>query len=129
MKKKPSRKTFDKSSHLEEALFIKLITMGEEIDLCRPGRNCRYLQPTAFEFDFSWTSLKIAIEVQGGLHLRRGGHTSHAGIRRDQYKLALAQSKGWILLQFPPEVCTDAATWRIWERMLKACIKQRRQVV
>ena len=83
------------------------------ITLLAPGRNMRHLPQSLLEFDFSWKSLKIAVEIQGGLDGagRKSGHVSASGIRRDMRKLCLSQVAGWILFQFAAEQIFDEATW------------------
>lgn len=80
------------------------------------------------EFDFSWQEHKIAIEVQGGINCRtrRSGHVSIDGMHRDIYKLALAQSQGWILIQFPPIWITSEIDWqKTARRILLDCFELR----
>lgn len=79
------------------------------------------------ELDFCWPSHKIAIEIHGGIDKpgRRTAHVSRDGLRRDYYKMNIAQCLGWILLQFPPEYCTCPAHWRIAQKLLKAAFNVR----
>lgn len=74
-----------------------------------PGRNRCHLVGSKLEYDFSWLSLKIAVEIQGGIdcHSRRSGHLSRNGIRRDMQKVCLSSIQGWILLQLSPEQVYD----------------------
>lgn len=76
-----------------------------------PGRNICHLQPTALEFDFSWKSLKVAIEIHGGLSNARSGHRSCEGVKRDMHKTNLAQLHGWILLQLTTEQVMEDLLW------------------
>lgn len=125
--KKPTKKPFDKSSHLEEALILRLNTLCTALGLPFPLRNQRYLPPTDLEFDFSWLDLKIAIEVQGGIYKRgrRTGHVSPTGMRRDMYKMCLAQSVGWIIYQVQPDWVTIDSDYRILEKLLRRAFKIR----
>lgn len=79
-----------------------------------PGRNRCWLDASNLEFDFSWRSIKLAIEIQGGIDSksRRSGHVSPQGMRRDIYKIALAQTQGWIILQLTPEMITKDWYWQ-----------------
>lgn len=71
----------------------------------QPGRNRRLLPGSNLEFDFSWISRKVAVEIQGGIDSRhrRSGHVSPEGMRRDMHKVNAAQLNGWYILQFAPE--------------------------
>lgn len=61
-----------------------------------------------FRFDFAHPPTKTAIEIQGGIYLRRGGHNSAAGLHRDYEKLNLAQSQGWTVFQLSADMVTNA---------------------
>lgn len=79
--------------------------------LLAPGRNRTYLPGSKLEFDFSWRSLRIAVEIQGGLNNSRSGHTSAVGIKRDMRKQNLCVVHQWQLLQLHAEQITDDARW------------------
>ena len=116
-KKRVPRKELNDFSPLEEAILPRINALSDEFRILRPTRSQCYLPPTKLEFDFAWPELKIAIEVQGGLH-RRGGHTTAAGIKRDMYKMCIAQSKGWILYQIPPDWCKCGNHFKILRGLL-----------
>lgn len=77
-------------------------------DIRLPGRNYCHIPGSNLEFDFSWKSRRVAVEIQGGIDSshRRSGHVSPAGMRRDMLKMCLAQHHGWILFQLAPEQIT-----------------------
>lgn len=54
-----------------------------------------------WRFDFAWPKYKIAVELQGGVYLRRrSGHSSRSGIQADIDKGNAATVLGWSVLQF-----------------------------
>lgn len=56
-----------------------------------------------YRLDFAIPTLKIAIEVQGGIWAKgNSGHSSGTGIKRDMDKSNLAQSLGWFLIKVIP---------------------------
>ena len=55
-----------------------------------------------WRFDYALPSLKIAVEVSGGVWMPVSGHRSGKGIMRDYAKSNEAQLLGWILLTFTP---------------------------
>ena len=75
------------------------------------GRNHR--------FDFAWPDRKVAVEVDGGTHLKGGGRHN---TDRDREKLNLAAALGWRVLRFSgamldrPDECAEviraALEWR-----------------
>lgn len=46
-------------------------------------------------FDFAFLVSKILIEIQGGQHMSKSGHTNAAGQDRDALKTRLAAERGW----------------------------------
>jgi len=55
-------------------------------------------------FDFAFTRRKLAIEVDGGQHLRGGGrHNTDT----DRQKLNIAAMLGWRVMRFSPEMLTN----------------------
>lgn len=131
-------------SHLEEKLLVRLkdhyfqapefpalhmvVPITLPITLSVKRDFTPFLHRNNFlEIDFAWPDVKIGIEVNGGIDMRgrAGGHTSPDGLRRDYYKVNLAQTEGWILLVFPPEYCTDDNQFTVGLRLLKAAFKMR----
>jgi very-short-patch-repair endonuclease len=53
-----------------------------------------------WRFDFSWPEVKIAVEIQGGTFMRRGGHNTGIGQVMDHEKSRAAVISGWRVLQF-----------------------------
>ena len=60
-----------------------------------------------YRMDFALPSLRIFVEVQGGIYMRRSGHNSPAGLKRDYNKCNLAQLAGWRYLQFTADDVQD----------------------
>lgn len=49
---------------------------------------------------------KLALEVEGGIFMRKGGHNSISGIKRDMEKYNEAAALGWRVVRVrPDEVC------------------------
>jgi very-short-patch-repair endonuclease len=61
-------------------------------------REFRFHQERQWRFDFSWPTLKIAIEVNGGGG--RGRHNTVVGATNDAEKMNAAQLLGWIVLVY-----------------------------
>ena len=60
-------------------------------------RNARFIPGRKFEADFWYPRLKLAVEVDGGLWMPRGGHTSGTGAKRDRERDMLAYISEGIL--------------------------------
>lgn len=96
-----------------------------------PGHNKQYivgLSGRMMEFDFSWRSIRLAVEIHGGLKNARSGHRTEQGVKRDMLKCNLAQKDGWTLLQLTTEEVMDNHTWNthtvpLLEHFIKARLR------
>lgn len=52
-----------------------------------------------WRFDAAWPSVKVALEIDGGTWMGKGGHTTGAGHRKDREKSNAAQIRGWMVLR------------------------------
>lgn len=112
---------------LKALVLLKLETYLEDLFLqrCRihllprnpglgmPGRNKRHLFPTDLEFDFSWKSRMVSVEIHGGLDVPGSGHRTSSGVRRDMRKCNMAQLDGWLHLQLDSDQVLDNFTWNV----------------
>ena len=85
------------ASKLEQSFEFGLRVFGPELP--KPEREYRFHPERQWRLDFAWPDQRVGVEIQGGTY-RKGGHSTGAGIRRDQEKLNAAQELGWRLLQF-----------------------------
>ena len=71
------------------------------------------------------TMLKIAIEQEGGIHMKgNSGHSSGTGIQRDMDKNNLAISQGWVIIRrTPADLCTSETI-----NLIKAIINQKQYI-
>jgi len=53
-------------------------------------RNVQFIDGRKFEADFFFPKLKLVVEVDGGLWMARGGHTTGTGAIRDRERDMLA---------------------------------------
>lgn len=60
-----------------------------------PVPEYRFHPKRKWRMDAAWPAEKLAIEWQGGIHLKRGGHNTAAGISRDTEKACNAAVLGW----------------------------------
>jgi len=64
--------------------------------------------------------LRIFVEVQGGIYMRRSGHNSPSGLIRDYNKCNLSQLHGWRYLQFTAEDVNEGRAVDMIIRMSEA---------
>jgi len=73
----------------------------QEMGLPTPVFEYAHIPGRRFRLDMAWPSLRIGIEVQGGLHMK-SGHTTASGLRKDMEKRNLGIMEGWRVLECEP---------------------------
>ena len=63
----------------------------------------RFHPKRRWRLDMAWPEQRIAVEVQGGIHMAKGGHNTAAGITRDCEKGNEAIVTGWKVLHVTRE--------------------------
>lgn len=86
-------------------LFTRLVKTQFKVDCVREHRFCERM----WRFDYAIPSLKIAIEVEGGVWTG-GRHTRPQGFIGDMEKYNRATAMGWKVLRFMPERLLAAST-------------------
>ena len=94
--------------------------------LCRaegwpePEAEQRLIPGRRFACDLVWLVARLVVEVQGGIWLRRGGHTGGRGQIDDMEKLNLLQLEGYVVLQVTPSNVTDGTLRDLLARVFEA---------
>ena len=82
-------------SELEETLAFQLKAVGIDTK-----REVKFHPTRKWRFDFIVRYSMIAVEVEGGTWLAKGGHTTGKGFERDCEKYNEAAIMGWKVLRF-----------------------------
>jgi len=92
---KPRKRRPTEKSQGEEtfALHLKLDRIP------KPEREYKFHQNRKWRFDFCWPLLKVAVEIDGGVH-SNGRHNRGKGFEEDLIKLNEASLLGWTVLRF-----------------------------
>jgi hypothetical protein len=90
----------------------------EQHALPLPVREHRFAPPRRWRFDFAWPSLKVAIEVQGGIWTQ-GRHTQGAALLKEWEKLNTAALAGWRVLFVQPVDLPRATTIYMLKQIFK----------
>lgn len=86
---------------------MKRLSVGEEtfmhhcmaVKLECPEREFLFAIPRRWRFDFAWPYRKVAVEIEGGLHMN-GRHNRAAGMEKDMEKYNTAAILGWCVLRY-----------------------------
>jgi very-short-patch-repair endonuclease len=81
--------------------FAKVCAVARKLDLLAPECEYRFDPERRWRFDFAWPSLKIAVEVEGGVWIR-GRHIRPLGYLADLEKYNRAVVLGWRVLRYAP---------------------------
>lgn len=63
-------------------------------------RNCTFIPGRRFQADFWFPRHALALEVDGGVWMTKGGHTTGAGYTRDRERDAEALKSGILTVRF-----------------------------
>ena len=91
-------------SHLEREFHTRLIQIAP--GLPEPEREYRFHNVRKWRFDFSWPDYMVAVEIEGGTHVR-GRHNRGRGFTEDCYKYNAAALQGWTVLRFTADMLRD----------------------
>lgn len=105
------------------ALDLLVEAQAKEAGWPKPEREVRVCKERRFRFDYAWgaSSLgpQIALEIEGGVWMKKSGHNTGKGILRDMDKQNVAVANGWRVLRLTPsQVCAGELT--AWLRKLAA---------
>lgn len=71
------------------------------------AREFQFHPTRKWRFDFCWPNQKVALEIQGGIWMARGGHNTGVALRKEHEKRNEAARRGWrILYVEPKDLCT-----------------------
>ena len=98
---------------IEELMALHLAELG--VPYCRqyvyvPGRN--------FRADFALPSLRLLVEVQGGIYSRRA-HGSITGVLADLKRGNEAAIAGWHVLRVTPDEVSDGRALALVRRFIE----------
>lgn len=93
-------------SEERKRLFLRLL---EEAGLPRPALELHFHPTRQWRWDFAWANQKLALEVDGGIHVG-GKHGRGVGIAKDHEKGNAAAVLGWRVLRVQPRQLALAET-------------------
>ena len=99
---------FPKLSDGEESLAIHI----RALRLPDPVREFRFHPERKWRFDFAWPDRKIAVEVEGGVFLPKGGHTTGVGYTKNCEKYNAAALLGWVVLRYTSAMVREGVAYR-----------------
>lgn len=103
------------ASVIEEQMAFQLTTVLGAVGVVREHR---FHPERRWRFDFAWPDLKVALEIEGGTFMRKGGHTTGVGYYGDAQKYNEAALLGWLVLRVTPHMVRDGQALTFVERAL-----------
>lgn len=89
------------------------------LKLPQPEREYVFARPRKWRFDFAWPTVKLAVEVEGGIYVT-GRHSRGAGFEADCEKYNEAALHDWLVLRVTPDQIKDGRAIVWIERALAA---------
>ena len=90
-------------------------------------RNVQFIPGRKFEADFYFPRIKLVVEVDGGLWMKRGGHTTGVGAKRDRERDMLAYlTKSILTLRVASDHVKDGSAI---EWLAKAIPQRRKEIL
>jgi hypothetical protein len=102
---KPGRKVAKQKRSPLEVRFAREIA---SYAIPQPIEEHQFCNDRKWRFDFAWPGLKIAVEIEGGIH-SGGRHTRGAGYMADCEKYNRAAMDGWVVLRYAGSMIPGAA--------------------
>lgn len=110
---------------LEDAFYKQLIIHRLHFE-----RQYKFIEGRKFAFDFADTYSKVAIEIEGGVFIKkRTGHTSISGILRDIEKYNAAASLGWLVIRATVKDLQDETFYQLIYRTLSQANSNKRHLI
>jgi very-short-patch-repair endonuclease len=81
---------------------VELLRQLSSRTLPAPTRELTFHPGRRWRFDMAWPRVKLAVEVEGGIHIG-GRHVTAIGFTKDCEKVNQAQQDGWLVLRYVPE--------------------------
>jgi len=78
-----------------------VFVIARKLGLSAPEREYRFDPERRWRFDYAWPSLKVAVEIEGGIWIR-GRHVRPTGYLADLEKYNRAVVLGWRVLRYAP---------------------------
>jgi very-short-patch-repair endonuclease len=105
--KTEARKQIDREQR--ESLKREFLTRWRQLNGPELQEEFKFHAERGFKFDFAYTQngLKVAIELEGGTWLNKGGHTTGQGYTKDCTKYNLANLDNWRLFRFTTDMLTN----------------------
>lgn len=108
-------------------MLIDFIAQISLAGLSEPSRELRFHPTRRWRFDYAWPALRLAVEIEGGLHVRGGGrHNRAEGFQRDVHKYNTAVLLGWRLLRVTYPMIRDGSALALIEEALRTFSPKKR---
>lgn len=105
---------------VESELEMMLLTRLERAGLPTGVGQHRIVPGRQFTWDRCWISERVCVEIQGGVWMAKGGHTTGRGIERDCLKASMAAALGWRCLPVTRSMIEDGSAIELIAQALSA---------
>ena len=100
------------------ALFCAFLRQHAPLSMQNSVVEYKFCPERRWRFDYAWPSLKIALEVEGGIWTG-GRHTRGKGFLGDLEKYSEAAVRGWCVLRVTPDTLITMDTIELLRRAMQ----------
>lgn len=105
---------------------LTLLAQIRALHLPEPTRQYAFHPLRRYRADFAYVPERLLIEVDGGIWLDKGGHTTGAGYQRDRERDCEAVSLGYTVLRVTPAMVKSGKAVAYVETALRAIWQAKR---
>jgi hypothetical protein len=125
--KTPARQALDRVAReaLQRSMFNQVYKLSPVVSSEWWVWEYQFHPTRKFCFDIAAPGVRLAIEVNGGQWLQKGGHNTGPAVIRDAEKFAEAAILGWTVLAFPGSMVEDGSALKLVEKWFQTQAQRR----
>lgn len=89
-------------------------------DIPQPIPEYQFTIERKWRIDYAWPIYKVAVEIEGGIWMKKSRHTSPSGYLKDMVKYNMLNEKEWALLRYAPKNINYQQIKRVIDNRIKA---------
>lgn len=103
----------------KEKFELLLLHQIKSIKLPEPIRYFKFHPDRQYKADICWPQIKFIVEVDGGIWMAKGGHTTGTGYERDRIRDAEAKLLGYNVLRVTTGMVEDGIAINYIEKLFR----------
>ena len=97
----------------------KFLLFWKAIGGLAPELEYKFHDTRRWRFDFAWPLAMVAVEIEGGVWMKRGGHTTGVGYTNNCEKYNEAAFMDWVVIRLTPQMISNLVCERIFKLIIE----------